>query len=138
VRVVAIPVCAAVIALVLAGCGGDETTTTIEALNVSEKEEIEQVGNEWAPLFGNDDSAACDYMFAQPVCEKYFGEPGGEAPEVGRPSGFQESFANSTVERVEIKGHKAEAEFSSGEPVEFIQETDEPPDLLGDWFILKP
>jgi hypothetical protein len=138
VRVVAIPVLAAVIALVLARCGGDETTTTIEALNLSEKDEIEQVGNEWAPLFAQDDSGACDYMFAQPVCEKFYGPVGGEPAEVGRPSGFQESFVDARVERVEIKGHKAEAEFSNGEPVEFIQETDQPRDSLGDWFILEP
>jgi hypothetical protein len=69
------------------------------------------------------------------VCEKFFGTAGGE---VGRPSGFQESFADATVERVEIKGHKAEAEFSNGEPVVFIQETDQPRDFLGDWFILEP
>lgn len=136
---VAIAVLAAVIALVLAACGGDETTTTtVEALNLSEKEEIEQVGYEWAPLFANDDVAACDYMFAQPVCEKFYGPVGGEPAEVGSPSGFQESFADATVERVEIKGHKAEAEFSNGEPVVFIQETDQPRDFLGDWFILKP
>jgi hypothetical protein len=72
------------------------------------------------------------------VCEKFFGTAGGEPPEVGRPSGFQESFADATVERVEIKGHKAEAEFSNGKPVEFIQETHQPRDFLGDWFILEP
>jgi hypothetical protein len=85
---VAIAVLAAVIVLVLAACGGDETTTTtVEALNLSEKEEIEPVGNEWAPLFANDDVAACDYMFAQPVCEKFYGRAGGEPAEVGSPSG---------------------------------------------------
>jgi hypothetical protein len=67
------------------------------------------------------------------VCEKFFRTAGGEPPEVGRPSGFQESFADATVERVEIKGHKAEAEFSNGKPVEFIQETHQP--RRGDWFI---
>lgn len=77
-------------------------------------------------------------MFAQPVCEEFFGMPGGEPPEVGNPSEFQESFADATVDRVAIKGHKARTEFSNGELVEFIQETQKPRDFLGDWFILEP
>jgi hypothetical protein len=129
---VATAVLVALIALVLAGCGGDdETTTTVTAVKLSEPEEIEQVGNEWAELFAKDDGAACDYIFAQPVCLRFVGG-------TGDPSVFQESFADATVERVEIKGHKARVEFSNGERVEFIQETQEPPEFLGDWFILEP
>jgi hypothetical protein len=133
-------VLAAVTALALAvGCGDDDetaqTTTTTEAVKLGVEEQIEQVGNEWAPLFARDVTAACRYMFGQPLCEEFWGKPGGEPAEVRRPSEFQESFADATVERVEIKGHKAGAEFSSGELVEFIQETEGPPRLLGDWFI---
>jgi hypothetical protein len=104
--------------------------------NAGDVQFITKVGNEWAPLFAKDTPAACRYMFAQPVCEKFFGRPGETQEEVIPPSGFQTSFANATVERVEIKGHKAGAKFSNGELVEFIQETQEPRSLLGDWFIL--
>jgi hypothetical protein len=50
---------------------------------------------------------------------------------------LQKSFANATVERGEIKGIKARAEFSTGELVEFIQETERPRRFLGNWFILE-
>ena len=143
---VATAVVAAVVALVLAGCGDDEESATTEAapavtsprpseIRGSPEQKIEQTGEAWAPLFARDGVAACRYMFAQPVCEEFFGRDG-EPPEVGDPSGFQESFANATVERVEVEGHKAGAEFSNGELVEFIQETDEPRSLVGAWFIL--
>jgi hypothetical protein len=115
-------VLAAVIALVLAvGCGEDETaqTTTTEAAELSDEEQIEQVGSEWAPLFARDAPAACWDMLGQPLCEKYFGTVG-EPAEARRPSGFQKSFADATVERVEIKGDRAGAEFSNGEIVEFV------------------
>ena len=109
---------------------------------------ITKVGNEWAPLFAKDVSAACDYMYGQPLCEEFFGRVG-EPPEVRRPSGFQKSFANATVERVQVKDakqiktkdgtlielHKAVSEFSNGELVEFIEETDAPRSDLGKWFV---
>jgi hypothetical protein len=50
---------------------------------------------------------------------------------------LQKSFANATVERAEIKGIKARAEFSTGKLVEFIQETERPRRFLGNWFILE-
>jgi hypothetical protein len=110
---------------------------------------IAEVGNAWAPLFAEDNSAACEFMYGQPLCEEFFGRVG-EPPEVGRPSAFQESFANATVERVEVRDpkqieatdgtlielHRAVAEFSNGEVVEFIEETDRPRSALGEWFIL--
>jgi hypothetical protein len=112
---------------------------------------ITDVGNAWAPLFAEDNSAACEFMFGQPLCTEFFGRIG-EPPDVGRPSAFQESFANATVERVEVEDarqirtqggtlielHRAGAEFSNGEVVEFIQETDTHRPLfgqLGAWFI---
>ena len=128
-------------ALLLAGCGGDEDSTTEAVSSTSEvrlspEKQVEHVGNTWAPLFAKDVSAACRYMFGQPLCEEFFGPVGAVVPEVRRPSAFQKSFANATVERVKIKGNKAGAEFSNGEPVEFIQETAKrPPGLLGEWFI---
>jgi hypothetical protein len=118
------------------------------AESAGDVEFITKVGNEWAPLFAKDVSAACRYMYGQPLCEAFFGRVG-EPPEVGRPSGFQESFANATVERVEVKDakqirakdgtpielHRAAAEFSNGEVVEFIEETDAPQSDLGKWFV---
>jgi hypothetical protein len=120
--------------------------------NAGDVEFITKVGNAWAPLFAEDYSAACEFMFGQPLCEEFFGQVG-EPPEVGRPSAFQRSFANATVERVEVKDarqikakdgtpiemHRAAAEFSNGEVVEFIQETQRPPrapeGTFGDWFV---
>jgi hypothetical protein len=106
--------------------GGDRTDWLIDKVggNAGDVEFITKVGNEWAPLFGKDVSAACRYMFGQPLCEEFFGKVG-EPPEVGDPSAFQESFANATIERVELKDakqiktvdgtliklHKAAAEF---------------------------
>ena len=123
----------ATVVLKVAACGGDDEAPP-PSNRLSEKEEIAQVGKEWAPMFAKDDPAACGYMFAQPLCEEFFGRVG-DPPKVGRPSGFQESFADATVERVEFKGHKAGAEFSNGELVEFIQETHQPRRLVGDWFV---
>jgi hypothetical protein len=116
--------------------------------NAGAVELITKVGNAWAPLFAEDNSAACEFMFGQPLCEEFFGRVG-EPPEVGRPSAFQRSFANATVERVEVRDarqirakdgtpielHRAAAEFSNGEVVEFIEETDEPRSDLGKWFV---
>jgi hypothetical protein len=117
--------------------------------NAGDVEFITKVGNEWAPLFAKDDVSACNrYMYGQPFCEEFFGKVG-EPPEVGRPSAFQESFANATVERVELRDvrqvrakdgtpielHRAAAEFSNGEVVEFIEETDAPRSDLGKWFV---
>jgi hypothetical protein len=116
--------------------------------NAGDVELITKVGNAWARLFAEDNSAACEFMFGQPLCEEFFGRVS-EPPEVGRPSGFQESFAKATIERVEVKRakqvrakdgtpielHRARAEFSNGEVVEFIEETDGPRSDLGKWFV---
>jgi hypothetical protein len=121
---VATVILAAVIAIALAvGCDDDdetaETTTTEAVIRGAEEEEIAQVGNDWAPAFAADAAAAC-----------------GSPAEVDRPSEFQESFADATVVRVEIKGHKAGAEVSNGELVEFI-EGNTPGLDKGDWFIYR-
>jgi hypothetical protein len=99
---------------------------------------VTMVGNKWAPLFAKDDPAACDHLFGQPLCEQYWGKPGGARSEAGHPTALQKSFANATVERVRVARHKAAAEFSNGEIVEFVQETDTRDPLLGrlgDWFV---
>lgn len=109
---------------------------------------VTQVGNGWAALFADDNSAACEFMFGQPLCEEFFGRAG-EPPDVGSPSEFQRSFQDATVERVEVKDakqirardgtpielHRAAAEFSNGEVVKFIEETDAPRSDLGKWFV---
>jgi hypothetical protein len=130
------------VGVLVAACGNDdddetaETTTTEAVIRSEEEEEIAQVGNDWAPAFAEDAAAACGSMYGQPLCEEYFGESGGEPAEVGRPSEFQESFTDATVERIEIKGHKAGVEFSNGEVVEFIQGNTPGLDK-GDWFIYR-
>jgi hypothetical protein len=115
--------------------------------NAGDVEFITAVGNQWAPLFAEETSVACKYMYGQPLCEEFLGRIGER--EVGRPSEFQRSFANATVERVHVKRaqqikaadgtrieeHKAVAEFSNGELVEFIQDPHGPPSSLADWFI---
>lgn len=128
-----VPVLATVV-FVAAACGSDDEAPPPEFSG--EEEQIAQVGNDWARAFAVDAAGACESMFGQPLCERFFGKVGGEA-EVDDPSDFQKSFADATVERVEIKGHKAGVEFSNGELVEFIQETQEPPPLLGDWFVYR-
>jgi hypothetical protein len=122
----------ATVAFVVAACGSEDEAPPPEFSG--EEEQIAQVGNDWAPAFAVAAAAACGSMFGQPLCEEYFGKLGSE---VEHPSDFQKSFADATVERVEIRGHKAGVEFSNGELVEFIQETHEPPPLLGDWFVYR-
>jgi hypothetical protein len=116
--------------------------------NAGDVELITEVGNAWARLFAEDYSAACDFMYGQPLCEKFFGRVG-QPPEVGRPSEFQETFANATVESVEVRDakqiearggrpfelHRAAAKFSNGEVVVFIEETDAPRSDWGKWFV---
>lgn len=95
----------------------------------SMKEDVTKVGNDWAPLFAKDALAACDFMYTPssppgPLCVEFFRKIGPR-----RPSQFQKSFANATVERVAIidydahraEGTRALAEFSNGELVEFLQ-----------------
>jgi hypothetical protein len=133
---IATAIFAAGIALVLAGCGGDEDGTTTEA-KLSPKQEVEQIGNKWAPLFAvapNPDACAefDDQHPSREVAAKYMNQPaceqaaceraGGFAIENCTPSssGFQESFADATVQDVAVKGDRAAAKFSNGEAVVFV------------------
>jgi hypothetical protein len=84
---------AAVIAPILAGCGGDEGSTTdakrsrepkpeqtTPEAKLSPKQEIEQIGNKWAPLFASaPNPGACgEYDELHPyreVAAKYMAQP---------------------------------------------------------------
>jgi hypothetical protein len=101
--------------------GGDAGKKYFERL--SNEERIEQKGNDWAALFAEGGF--------KPGLWRYMGQPAGERMSCERvpnapienctpPSAeFRESFADATVERVVIEGHRATAEFSNGELVEF-------------------
>jgi hypothetical protein len=123
---------------------------------------VAQAGNGWAPLFAKNYLWACKYMYPpgwvgpdshgqQPtpplpawrrfdrrLCAKFSLE-GGPGPHDRPPSGFQKSFADATVESVVLRGDKAWAEFSSGEPVEFIRlgEAELPIGVTPGWFIYR-
>ncbi|HMC07507.1 MAG TPA: hypothetical protein VKG89_08960 [Solirubrobacterales bacterium] len=127
-------VLAAGIALLLAGCGGEEDTTT-EADR--EQEQIEQVGNEWASLFAAS-GPTCELYVGQPMCEREICEHvGGETIENCTPPspGFRASFEDATVEDVEIKGRQAAAKFSNGEAIKLrevlVSEVDGSPTCIG-------
>ena len=146
---------AAALALVLAGCGDDEGSTTEATL--SPEQEVEQIGNKWAPLFAaapNPDACAgfdeqdpyrevaAKYM-AQPACEQVVCArvPNRPIKNCTPPSSaFQESFADATVQDIAIKGNRAAAKFSNGVAVEFggIGRPHDPVNELGPaWLIDK-
>jgi hypothetical protein len=119
-------VLAAFIALVLAGCG-DEDSTTTEA-KPSPEQKIEQTGNKWAPLFAAaHDFAACKYQ-TQPLCDRTTCEHVGGPEAKPEPirnctppsSAFRKSFEDATVQDIAIKGERAGAKLSNGELVEFV------------------
>jgi hypothetical protein len=102
---------------------------------LSPEQQIEQIGNKWAPLFAaapNPDACA-GYDELHPyreVASKYMAQPACERINCERVAnrliknctplslGLQESFADATVQDVVIKGHLAAARFSNGETVE--------------------
>jgi hypothetical protein len=114
-------VLAAVTALVLAGCGDDEDSTTEATLSPEQK--IEQTVDKWAPLFAAAaDRAACRYQ-TQPLCERVDCERVATGPikNCTPPSSeFRKSFEDATVQDVAIKGDQAGAKLSNGETVELF------------------
>ena len=121
------------------------------------EQEIEQIGNKWAPLFAaapNPDACAgwdeqhphrevaAKYM-GQPACEQAICERvGNRAIKNCTPLSLrlQNSFADATVQDVVVKGHRAAARFSNGETVQFGGgfEGRTPPDgLPSAWMIDK-
>jgi hypothetical protein len=90
-------------------------------------QEIVQTGNEWAPLFAGDRHWAapgtCRYM-TQPACARIFCQRVGGITITNcmPPSwAFRKSFADATVQAIEIKGDQAGARFSNGEVVVLIE-----------------
>jgi hypothetical protein len=120
-RVTAVVALAAVLALVLAGCGDDDEQMTTETA----QDEIERVGNNWARLFAADAFGdSCESMI-QPFCERIDCEraSGQPIPNCKPPSAeFRSSFEGATVEDVVIRGDNAGARFSNGEVVELVEE----------------
>ena len=139
-------VVAAAFVLAVAGCGGDEDSTTGRASSTSEtaadteaspkqqfdrivskllklsaKRQVELFGNSWAPLFGGGhDNGACFYE-GQPLCERIDCERPASGPieNCTPPSPrFRRSFADATVKDVAIKGDRAAAQFSNGDVIE--------------------
>jgi hypothetical protein len=114
-------VLAAVIALVLAGCGDDEDSTTEATLSPEQK--IEQTIDKWAPLFAAAaDREACRYQ-TQPLCERIACERVATGPikNCTPPSSeFRKSFEDATVHDIAIKGEQAGAKLSNGEAVELF------------------
>jgi hypothetical protein len=108
------------------GSGGDpkrfEVDRILSSFRVTTYEqEIEQMGNQWARLFGA--GRRCPGFMAQPACEWVDCErPGGRPIQNCAPvsSEVQRSFAGAVVEEVVIRGHRAAARFSNGETVRFV------------------
>jgi hypothetical protein len=102
---------------------GDLSPWTVDPLawNVGRAEqEIERVGNTWAPLFAAGQIDDCSYM-TQPLCERIACERvGGVRIRNCTPptSAFRNSFFGATVQEVVVDGGRAAASFSNGEVVE--------------------
>lgn len=148
-------------ALGLVACNDDQTTVASETqpaddgnghaespaesggdTQLGNRETIERNGNDWATLF-----AAEGF---KPGLWRYMGQPAGERMGCERaatgkiknctpPSDeYRQSFANATVERVVIHGHRATVEFSNGESVEWEGNLTDQGDPAGGhlvWFV---
>jgi hypothetical protein len=91
------------------------------APHLTPEQEIERIGNNWAPLFAAGQTQSCSYL-TQALCERIACvRIGGIKIRNCTPptSALRKSFAEATVQEIEIKGHRAAARFSNGEVVEF-------------------
>jgi hypothetical protein len=124
---------------------------------LSPEQEVERIGNRWAPLFAaapNPDACAgFDELHPnREVAVKYMGQPACEqaiCERVGHRAiknctplslKLQNSFADARVQDVVVRGHQAAAKFSNGVTVEFGGgfEGRTPPDgLPSAWMIGK-
>jgi hypothetical protein len=97
----------------------------------TDEQEIEQLGNRWAQLFGA--GQRCNRFMGQPLCERIDCERVG-----GRPirnctplsPKVQRSFADAVVREIVIRGRHAAAIFSNWETVRFTE-----PPWGGPWSI---
>ena len=106
------------------------TEPVVTVPSLSPEQEIERIGNSWAPLFSAGQS--CRYM-TQPLCERIACiRVGGIKIRNCTPptSAFRNSFAEATVLDIEIKGHRAAARFSNGAVIELYGDA-------GTWSIHK-
>ena len=115
----------AAVALLLAGCGDDDESGS--DAGPTDEEQITQVGNEWADLFGAEDEAMCDYLHPDisASCDLFL-----EGGLTGSTT-LQRSFEGATVESVEVDGETAYAEYSTGNTVKFKQDPD------GEWKVIE-
>jgi hypothetical protein len=134
-------------ALVGTGCGGDDdddqATTEApgaaeaaalqeEVANLSDKEQVERIGEVWVEPFAAGDEAMCAYLHPdlgaemKATCAIYADGA------LARSNILQASFAGTSVKSVDVKGRIALATFSNDEPVEFQQDPD------GEWWVVDP
>ena len=136
--------CVALVALAAAGllpggCGGEDeaeetsgeaTTVTVpgadqaaslqeEIADLSDEDQVARVGEAWAEPFASGSEEMCGYLHPDlgTSCSEFIGA-------TGSPEKLEKSFTGTSVEKVEVTGDTAEAEFSNGERVTFSRDPD--------------
>jgi hypothetical protein len=107
------------------------TSTTPSISTEEDEQQIELIGNQWAPLFAAGRTPGCSVgegliVLIQPLCERIACQRAGgvKIRNCTRPtSAFRDSFAEATVQGIEIKGNppRAAARFSNGEVIELVE-----------------
>ena len=118
----------AVAALIAAGCGDDDGGGGEST--ASDEEQVEQVAGAWAEPFGNGDEAMCQYLHPD-LAPEACAEAGYLDGSLTQSSELQSSFADATVEGVEIRGDTALVEFSNGHTVKLKT------DAEGEWRVIE-
>ena len=127
--------------LLAAGCGDDDdaeetggeaTTLTVpgadqaaslqeEIADLSDEDQVARVGEAWAEPFAAASEEMCGFLHPDlggpSSCTEFTGA-------TGSPDKLQKSFDGASVEKVEVTGDTAEAEFSNGERVTFGRDPD--------------
>jgi hypothetical protein len=107
------------------------TSTTPSISTEEDEQQIELIGNQWAPLFAAGRTPGCSsdeglIILPQGLCEEIACERAGgiKIRNCTPPtSAFRNSFFGATVQDIEIKGNppRAAARFSNGEVIELIE-----------------
>ena len=116
-------------ALIVTGCGDDDGGESAGS-SATDEEQITQVGNAWAEPFGNGEEAMCEYLhpdLAPEACE----EAGYLDGSLTQSSELQSSFADATVESVEVRGDTAIAGFTNGHSIKLMTDPD------GEWKVIE-